>query len=149
MSPLTGLDAWLHLFHVRGLGPVGFDALLQAFGTAEAICAAPQRQLATVVPPRLATAIAGDDSRTARQAVADWLAAGPARSLLTRHDADYPPALAQSPAAGMPARRGAAMPAALPGRWLTPAIPSSAAWPPVSTRRPMTAQSTPRRPPSP
>ena len=99
MSLLTGHDAWLHLFHVRGLGPIGFNALLEAFGTAEAICAAPPRQLATVVSRQLAAAIAGDDSRAARQAVADWLAADAARSLLTRLDADYPLALAQSPAA--------------------------------------------------
>jgi DNA processing protein len=97
---LTERQAWACLAAVDGLGPVGFGALLRAFGSGRAILAAALRPGAV---PRLVEAGFNDERDTfdatvakAIVALAEEPAAGlrkvevPGVEILTTEDADYP-----------------------------------------------------------
>jgi DNA processing protein len=78
---LQGLDAWLHCLLTDGLG-----------------LAARQDDLAEILGPALARALMDTDAtQPGRQAVHDWLAAGPLRQVLRLDDSDYPSGLLNTP----------------------------------------------------
>lgn len=85
---------WLRLRLIRGVGGVRFARLVEAFGSPQAVLAAPVRELAAVrgVPRRVAQDIA--DRRYEQDPERVWrrLEAIGAR-VLTLADADYPPLL--------------------------------------------------------
>jgi DNA processing protein len=100
-------DAWAVLAAVRGLGPVGFAALLQAFGTAERILAVATEAGGVARLAETPGTLDGGRARpvdvTVAQAIADAAEAGPRilarlRTLdvrvVTVEEAAYPPRLA-------------------------------------------------------
>lgn len=95
---LQGLDAWLHCLLTDGLGPARWLALMQRWGEPEAVLAARQDDLAEILGPALARALMDTDAtQPDRQAVHDWLAAGPLRQVLRLDDSDYPSGLLNTP----------------------------------------------------
>lgn len=87
------LAPWVALSLIPGLGARTLDRLLEAFGSLEAILAAPPDALQTVprVGPKTAAAIQAVDLPRTRADIARWQAAGIA--ILLHSDADYPAAL--------------------------------------------------------
>ena len=93
------LGAWLRLLLVPGVGREGARQLLAAFGSPQAVAAAPASALQTVAGAALADEIQREPADLA-QRLADvqaWLAAGPQRHVITLGDAAYPNALLESP----------------------------------------------------
>ncbi|MGQ0524193.1 MAG: DNA-processing protein DprA [Betaproteobacteria bacterium] len=93
------LEPWLRLSLLPGLGDESFRRLLLAFGSPEQILAASHRELARIVPARVAALIgdAPDASTRDRLArAADWLSES-ANQVVTLGDAGYPQALLQIP----------------------------------------------------
>lgn len=88
----ASLDDWLHLFHVSGLGAVGFFKLLRAFSSPSQVLEQGFPALQAVIGARLAAAILEADTLVARERVASWLAQSPMHRVLTLADEDYPAA---------------------------------------------------------
>lgn len=99
MSPqvltASALRAWLQLAHAPGLAPAVLQALLDAFGSPDALLRASGDAIAAATSPAAAQAVRaserGDlDART--DAVLAWLDA-PGNALVTLNDPAYPPRL--------------------------------------------------------
>ncbi|WP_258403906.1 DNA-processing protein DprA [Burkholderia cepacia] len=99
MSPqvltASALRAWLQLAHAPGLAPAVLQALLDAFGSPDALLRASVQAIAAATSPAAAQAVRaserGDlDART--DAVLAWLDA-PGNALVTLNDPAYPPRL--------------------------------------------------------
>ncbi|VWD45716.1 DNA processing protein DprA [Burkholderia lata] len=99
MSPqaltTSAVRAWLQLAHAPGLAPAVLQALLDAFGSPDALLRASDQAIAAVTSPAAAQAVRaserGDlDTRTG--AVLAWLDA-PGNTLVTLNDPAYPPRL--------------------------------------------------------
>ncbi|WP_318834120.1 DNA-processing protein DprA [Burkholderia cepacia] len=99
MSPqvltASALRAWLQLAHAPGLAPAVLQALLDAFGSPDALLRASGEAIAAATSPAAAQAVRaserGDlDART--DAVLAWLDA-PGNALVTLNDPAYPPRL--------------------------------------------------------
>lgn len=92
------LAAWLWLVHRTGVGRATLRRLLAALGSPQAVIAAEAEALAAVLGRRpaadLAEAPAGHHARLVQ--TRQWLAADPARRVLTLADTDYPDALLQA-----------------------------------------------------
>ncbi|HET7596083.1 MAG TPA: DNA-processing protein DprA [Burkholderiales bacterium] len=90
------LEPWLRLSFVPGLGDESLRRLLVSFGSPEAILAAAPRDLARIVPHRIAVRIreAPDDDRLKRTAA--WLSE-PDNTVVTLGDPRYPQSLLQIP----------------------------------------------------
>lgn len=93
------LGAWLRLLLVPGVGREQARRLLALFGSPQAVAQAPAGALQEAAGTRLANAIGRGPDDLARHldAVLAWLAAGPARHVITLGDAAYPPQLLESP----------------------------------------------------
>jgi len=93
------LQAWLRLLLVPGIGREGARRLLSAFGSPQAVSAAPLGALQTVAGPALAADIQREpaDLQQRLTDVQAWLAGGPHRHVMTLGDAAYPRALLESP----------------------------------------------------
>lgn len=93
------LEAWVRLVHRPGLGRERLRRLLASFGSAPAVLEAPPSAWRAVLGARAAReSFAGVDDAALSALVAEvnqWLAARPARRLLTLGDADYPLPLQQ------------------------------------------------------
>jgi DNA processing protein len=91
----TELAAWLRLALTPGIGNETARALLDAFGSAEAIFTQTPAALAEMGSARLARAIAAPPANLAAQTqtTLDWLAAGDDRHVAVLGDAAYPRAL--------------------------------------------------------
>lgn len=110
------LHCWLRLVYSPGIGPLGVQRLLRAFGTPQQVLGCELRQLRTVVPEAAAAALLGEAPQPLREMLArapDWLAE-PGRALLSLADPRYPRALLHIPdpppllwLRGDPARLGA------------------------------------------
>lgn len=91
--------AWLRLLLTPGVGPAAVRRWLAALGSPQAVCQAPAAVLGQIAAPREATILATPSE--AVQALVDeqarrtgeWLAAAPARHLLSLGDAHYPGSL--------------------------------------------------------
>lgn len=84
--------AWLRLIRTKGLRNAQALALLERFGSAEAVCAANGAQwLAAGAEKSRESLPAADDAQVLADAA--WLAGGDHRHLVTQHDARYPEAL--------------------------------------------------------
>ena len=100
LAPLGAdeLAAWLHLLHTEGVGRDTARRLLAHFGSPQAAVAAGPADLAGLVNPKLAQALAhpptGHDLRLAKTLA--WRSAAPARRVMVLGDADYPPLLLHS-----------------------------------------------------
>ncbi|WP_244289441.1 DNA-processing protein DprA [Burkholderia puraquae] len=99
MSPqaltTSAVRAWLQLAHAPGLAPAVLEALLDAFGSPDALLRASGQAIAAVTSPAAAQAVRaserGDlDART--DTVLAWLDA-PGNVLVTLNDPAYPPRL--------------------------------------------------------
>ncbi|MDN7518805.1 DNA-processing protein DprA [Burkholderia sp. AU45251] len=99
MSPqaltTSALRAWLQLAHAPGLAPAVLQALLDAFGSPDALLRASDQAIAAVTSPAAALAVRaserdGLDART--DAALAWLDA-PGNALVTLNDPAYPPRL--------------------------------------------------------
>ena len=96
------LAAWLHLLHTEGVGRDTARRLLAHFGSPQAAVAAGPADLAELVNPKIAQALArtlaqaptGHALRLAKTLA--WRSAGPARRVMVLGDADYPPLLLHS-----------------------------------------------------
>ncbi len=96
-----GLDGWLRLEQVAGLGPLTAARLLERFTAPHAIFQASHATLAGAVGPALASALLAPPPATfaaMAAAVHSWLAA-PGNHVLTLADEAYPALLRQIPAA--------------------------------------------------
>lgn len=88
--------AWLRLLLTPGVGPASVRRWLAALGSPQAVCQAPAPVLGQIASPREATILAAPTDDV--QALVDehvrrtgeWLAAAPARHLLSLGDAHYP-----------------------------------------------------------
>ena len=89
MPPDERLRAWIRLAAIEGLGSRGLAALLGAFGSPEAVLAAPSAALERHVAARVAQAIRSANHPPASQPELEW-AAEPGNHLLTWDDPDYP-----------------------------------------------------------
>ena len=89
------LAAWLHLLHTEGVGRDTARRLLAHFGSPQAAVAAGAADLAGLVNPKIAQALAqaptGHALRLAKTLA--WRSAAPARRVMVLGDADYPPLL--------------------------------------------------------
>jgi DNA processing protein len=97
--PPERLAAWLRLERTGGVGPRGAAALLEAFGSPEAIFGAGAAALAGQVSPAQARAIlqpASPDTERLVEATLRWLDA-PGRHVLALGEPGYPALLAQIP----------------------------------------------------
>jgi DNA processing protein len=97
--PPERLAAWLRLERTGGVGPRGAAALLEAFGSPEAIFGADAAALAGRVSPAQARAIlqpASPDTQRLVDATLRWLDA-PGRHVLALGEPGYPALLAQIP----------------------------------------------------
>jgi len=90
------LASWVALTQVPGLGDESLRRLLQAFGSAEHVYAAPAHALRQHVKPAVADRIAQGMDEAATAPLAEWLA-GPGNSIITLADADYPQSLLNIP----------------------------------------------------
>ena len=92
------LAAWLHLLHTEGVGRDTARRLLAHFGSPQAAVAAGAADLAGLVNPKIAQALAqaptGHALRLAKTLA--WRSAAPARRVMVLGDADYPPLLLHS-----------------------------------------------------
>jgi DNA processing protein len=86
------LASWLRLTLIPGVGGEARRALLKAFGLPNAIFAASQRALSSIVEPALAERLLRHECTAEIEAALDW-AAQPDNRLLTLADADYPQSL--------------------------------------------------------
>lgn len=93
------LGAWLRLMLTPGVGPATARQLLAALGSPQQVFTQPEAVLASVVGPRLVTALAQQPPGWASQLDTTWawLQADPAHHLLTVGDADFPADLLQMP----------------------------------------------------
>ncbi|VWD39660.1 DNA processing protein DprA [Burkholderia lata] len=99
MSPqaltTSAVRAWLQLAHAPGLAPAVLQALLDAFGSPDALLRASDQAIAAVTSPAAAQAVRAserDDLDTRTGAVLAWLDA-PGNALVTLNDPAYPPRL--------------------------------------------------------
>ncbi|KFG96153.1 DNA processing protein DprA [Burkholderia paludis] len=99
MSPqaltASALRAWLQLAHAPGLAPAMLQALLDAFGSPEALLRASDPAIAAVAGPAAAQAVRAnlrDDLDARTDAALAWLD-GPGNALVTLNDPAYPPRL--------------------------------------------------------
>ncbi len=93
------LHCWLRLVYSPGIGPLGAQRLLRAFGPPQQVLGCELRQLREVVPEAAARALLGPPPAPLRELLArapDWLAE-PDRQVLSLADARYPRALLQIP----------------------------------------------------
>jgi len=90
------LEPWLRLSLTPGLGDESFRRLLVAFGSPEAILASPSREIARIVPARLAADIERGPPQDALARAAAWLE-DPANAVVTLGDPRYPQLLLQIP----------------------------------------------------
>ena len=96
------LAAWLHLLHSEGIGRDTARRLLAHFGSPQGAVAATPAELAGLVTPKIAQALAqtlaqaptGHALRVAKTLA--WRSAAPARRVMVLGDADYPPLLLHS-----------------------------------------------------
>lgn len=86
------MRGWLRLIRARGLRNADALRLLQRFGTAEAVCAASSSQWQGLGVERSSVRLPDEDDPLITADLA-WLAAEPARALLTLQDSRYPEAL--------------------------------------------------------
>lgn len=93
----TEKAAWLMLAFTAGIGPAAFLKLLQAFGSATAVCGATLQELSVVVQPKIALAIHHKEAEEKMLASFAWVV-GEACHLIFLSDDDYPLALAESAA---------------------------------------------------
>jgi len=91
-------DSWFRLLETPGLGRDAVRRLLAAFGSPEAVLAAPNSALRGLIAADLVDAIGGEieglDTRLS--AAHDWLRGGERRGMLAIGEAEYPPLLLQS-----------------------------------------------------
>ena len=80
---------WLRLIRAKGLRNAGALALLERFGTAEAVCAANATQWFAAGVDRQKVLLPGTDD-TEVEADLAWLASGADRQLIPLHDPRYP-----------------------------------------------------------
>lgn len=92
MPPDPALKAWLTLSLTRGLGGEGARRLLAAFGSPEAVLAAPAAALQTLVKPEVAAEIGRGLAEDALAATWAWLEYDQNR-IVTLSDSEYPQAL--------------------------------------------------------
>ena len=93
------LHCWLRLVYSPGIGPLGAQRLLRAFGPLQQVLGRELRQLREVVPEAAARALLEPAPAPLRELLArapDWLAE-PGRDLLSLADARYPRALLHIP----------------------------------------------------
>ena len=90
------IEPWLRLSLLAGLGDESFRRLLVAFGSPEQILAASHRELAKLVPARIAASIAASQAPDGLERVAEWLS-DRANLVVTLGDKRYPQALLQIP----------------------------------------------------
>lgn len=93
---VSGLDSWLALWRVKGVGAKTYLALLEVFGTPQAVFAAPSSQLKQA---GLSSAVAGRVKKFDRcevEADLKWLAREDCH-LMCWHDDDYPALLKEIP----------------------------------------------------
>jgi DNA processing protein len=90
----TDLQDWLLIAQAPGIGSRTFRRLLESFDSPGAILAAPHRLLEAAGCPRQAIDFLQAGKTEAIQASLDWLEQ-PGNRLLTLHDLDYPPLLAE------------------------------------------------------
>lgn len=91
----SAVRAWLQLAHAPGLAPAVLQALLDAFGSPDALLRASDQAIAAVASPAAAQAVRAserDDLDTRTGAVLAWLDA-PGNALVTLNDPAYPPRL--------------------------------------------------------
>lgn len=93
---MPGIESWIGLSLVPGVGGEYFRRLLSAFGNPERALSASQADLATVVPHRVAQVIAGSDWQILARDTLSWLSQPPNQAL-TWVDSDYPPLLKEIP----------------------------------------------------
>ena len=86
------LASWVALAGVNGLGDQSLRRLLQAFGSPEAVFAAPAHLLREHVKPAVAERIAQRPDQDEMDTLAAWLEAE-GNSIITLADADYPSSL--------------------------------------------------------
>lgn len=86
------LEPWLRLSLLPGLGDESFRRLLVAFGSPAQVLAATRRELAKVVPDRLARQIHDGVAAEGLEQVGAWLT-DPANAVVTLGDPRYPPPL--------------------------------------------------------
>lgn len=86
------MRAWLRLIRAKGLRNAAALALLDRFGSAEAVCAANASQWLGAGAERSKVLLPDDDDAAVLADLA-WLAGGADRHLITLHDARYPEAL--------------------------------------------------------
>jgi DNA processing protein len=87
---------WLRLIRTKGLANRDALRLLEALGSAEAVCGSSAAQWQAEGVARAAVSLPPADDATVA-ADADWLAAGPDRHLVTLGDPRYPAVLRQVP----------------------------------------------------
>ena len=99
MAAPDDLEHWLRLLRTPGVGHDSARRLLAAFGSPGAIFEARAAALREVVDRAQADALAREPDRHVEQCAATqaWLAAAPARHVITLGDAAYPAALLESP----------------------------------------------------
>ena len=86
------IEPWLRLTLLPGLGDESLRRLLVAFGSPDRILCAKHRELVSVVPARVASAITDPPALEGLERTADWLAQ-PGNLIVTLADARYPRAL--------------------------------------------------------
>ena len=91
-------DCWFRLLETPGIGREAVRRLLAAFGSPEAVLAAPKSALRGLVGAELADAIGGEIEglHTRLSAAHDWRRGGERRGMLAIGEAEYPPLLLQS-----------------------------------------------------
>jgi DNA processing protein len=89
MKPDPGLDFWIRLSLVDGIGPVAFRKLLSVFGLPEQILGASHAALCRVVPPDMARRILADEHAAQLAATREWLGRE-ANLVVTFADDAYP-----------------------------------------------------------
>jgi DNA processing protein len=90
------IASWVALARIPGLGDESLRRLLQAFGSPEAVFAAPVHALRGHVKPALAERIAQGQDLAGMEALGEWLASE-GNSIVTLADADYPQSLLNIP----------------------------------------------------
>jgi DNA processing protein len=94
---VSQIAGWIALSLVPGVGSLAIRRLLAQFGDPETILAAPEAQLAAIVPPRVARAIVQDGQDAMLHATLSWLDA-PGNQILPLSDSAYPQLLKETPA---------------------------------------------------
>lgn len=92
----TGLESWLRLTLVPGLGAATIRALLQQFGLPESVLARSRSELARFAPAPALEALHSDEIDRQVSRSLDW-ASRPGHSVLTLADEDYPRLLLEVP----------------------------------------------------